>query len=79
MTACNHCGSQTTRTRLCPQCALAERYGQSLIDEEQTREEEETMTIECADCGLIHEVGMNSRKTCPDCSYEGYRPMEALR
>ena len=79
MTTCQRCGSQTTRTRLCRSCGLAERYGQSLIEKEQTREKEETMTIECADCGLIHEVGMNSRKTCPDCSYEGYRPVEALR
>ena len=79
MTTCQRCGSRTTRTRLCRQCSLDERYGQALIDEEQTREQEATMTIECADCGLIHEVGASSRKTCPDCGHEGYRPMEALQ
>lgn len=79
MTTCKRCGSQTTRRRLCRSCGLAELHGQSLIENEQTSEPEETMTIECADCGLIHEVTPTSRKTCPDCGYYGFRPMEALR
>ena len=79
MSQCNKCGSQTTRTRLCKSCGLAELHGQALIDEEQTSEPEETMAVECGDCGLIHEVGVNSRKTCPDCGHHGFRPMEALQ
>ena len=81
MSQCNKCGSQTTRTRLCRQCSLDERHGQALIEAaEQEREQaEETMNVECGDCGLVYEVGMTSRKTCPDCGHEGYRPLEALQ
>lgn len=86
MSTCTRCGSQTTRRRLCKSCGLAELHGQSLIEEGQALIEkgekqgaEETMDVECAGCGLVHEVGMNSRKTCPDCGHEGYRPVEALQ
>ena len=80
MSTCNRCSARTTRTRLCRQCSLDERHGQALIEAEQEREQpEETMNVECADCGLIHEVGVSGRKTCPDCGHEGFRPMEALQ
>ena len=62
---CEHCGCPTPRSRLCKQCADADRGDHTAGGEGPTDD-----VYECSDCGteFVPEGGLD---TCPQC--ESYR------
>jgi hypothetical protein len=64
--SCTKCGSRTTRSRLCRQCALDERYTPARDDTSQP-----AVTYECTGCGAHYRS--DDSDECPECESQRRR------